>query len=222
MNDKPTDTDIATVADIKPRKRDGRKENSAQTQAALLAAGRKLFGARGFEMTAVGDLCAEAGVTTGALYHHYRDKTGLFAAVAEALDAGLVRHAIAARTQAATKAHDPWQSFLIGVDALLEAGTDPGGRRIGLVDAPAVLGAAGWEAIRDRHGLGAMTRVVAELQAHGLLCAGDPRRIARIVLGMLYGAIESFPADVDAASVAEIRRLTHAMLAGLHRVEDRS
>lgn len=222
MNDAKSFTREANDATLEtipaPRKRDGRKENSAQTQAALLAAGRKLFGVRGFEATSVGDLCTEAGVTTGALYHHYRDKTGLFAAVAEALDAGLVQTAIGARQKAAEKGQDLWQSFLFGIDALLDAGADPSGRRIGIIDAPAVLGAQGWEAIRNRHGLGALTRVLTELQSAGLLVEGDPRRLARVILGMLYGAIETLPENADKATVNEIRAVTHLMLAGLRRV----
>ena len=79
---------------------DGRKSNAAQTQAALKAAGRQLFGQRGYEATALGALCERAGVTTGALYHHFGDKKGLFAAVAEDLDAGLVALTSRARDQA--------------------------------------------------------------------------------------------------------------------------
>ena len=79
---------------------DGRKTNAAATQAALRAAGRTLFGQLGYEATSLGALCAAAGVTTGALYHHFGDKKGLFAAVAEELDAGLVQLTAQARARA--------------------------------------------------------------------------------------------------------------------------
>ena len=60
-----------------------RAEQVAQTRAALVAAGRRLFGRQGFAATSVDDLAREARVTTGALYHHFPNKTKLFEAVFE-------------------------------------------------------------------------------------------------------------------------------------------
>lgn len=204
------------AAAVSPR-RDGRKENAAATQAALCAAGRALFGTVGYEASSVAALCERAGVTAGALYHHYRDKKGLFAAVAEQLDAELARRAGAAVAEALARGDGAWDAFLAGVDTMLAAGNDAGARRIGLADAAAVLGADVWLAIRERHGLGAMMAAVGNLQAAGVCAPGQPRRLARIALGMLYGAIEALPDDsVSAASaMAETRRVTHAMLATL-------
>src|SRR6202171_5859539 len=58
-----------------------RAEQVAQTRAALVAAGRRLFGENGFRATSVEDLAREARVTTGALYHHFPTKTAVFEAV---------------------------------------------------------------------------------------------------------------------------------------------
>ena len=207
------------VREEAPEKRDGRKENAAATQAALRAAGRRLFGSRGYEATSLGALCTEAGVTTGALYHHFGDKKGLFAAVAEELDSDLVKLVGQAVARALTQGKDPWAAFLTGIDTLLAAGVDPGGRRIGLVDASAVLGAKGWLEIRERQGLGAMIQTVTGLQALGLIEPGDPVRLARIILGMLYGAIEALPEDPAQVqtALAETKQFTHAMLRSLCR-----
>ena len=200
-----------------PEKRDGRKENAAATQAALRAAGRRLFGQAGFEASSIGELCAQAGVTAGALYHHFGDKKGLFAAVAEELDAALASNAGAASAAVMGQGGSMWDAYLAGVDVLLEAGADPAARRIGLCDASAVLGVAGWLAIRERHGLGAMTAAVRNLQAAGIFAAGDAKRLARIALGMLYGAVEALPDEPTLLrkAMAETRRITHAMLATL-------
>lgn len=196
---------------------DGRKANAESTRAALRAAGRQLFGQLGYEATALGAICAQAGVTTGALYHHFGDKKGLFAAVAEELDAGLVRLASRARERALAQGADAWGAFLAAMDAFLEAGLNPEGRRIGLTDAPAVLGTQGWLEIRERQGLGAMVQTVEALQAQGLLQAGDSRLRARLILGLLYGAVEALahdPKTVDAA-LSDARPLLHAMLEGM-------
>ena len=211
-------SELATAPRASNAKRDRRKENAEATRAALCGAGRKLFGANGFEATSVGELCAEAGVTTGALYHHYRDKKGLFAAVAEQLDAGLVRLAQAASAKAMSDRPDPWSAFLASVDAFLRAGLDPGGRRIGLTDAPAVLGSEQWAAIRERHGLGAMAATVRALQQAKIVIEADPDRLARMVLGVLYAAVEALPSTPtadNAAALSEVRAVTHRLLAGL-------
>lgn len=196
---------------------DGRKANAEATQAALRAAGRRLFGELGYDQTALGALCAQAGVTTGALYHHFGDKKGLFAAVAEALDAALVGLVQAAMAQAAQAGATPWDAFLAGMDAFLAAAQDPHARRIGLTDAPAVLGTQAWQAIRERQGLGAMVRSVEQLQAQGVLPAGDARLRARMILGLLYGTLEALghdPRPWDEA-LPEARALLHAMLEGV-------
>lgn len=200
-----------------PEKRDGRRENAAVTQAALRDAGRRLFALQGYEATSVGALCAEAGVTTGALYHHYGDKKRLFAAVAEGLERGLVELALRKHMAVLSSGGNGWEAFLASVDVILTAGADPGLRRIGLVEAPAVLGAAGWQAIREQHGHGAMTRTIEGLQTQGLFGPGDPKRLAWLVLGLIYSAVQTLPDDAAAAddALADIRRLVRAMLAGL-------
>jgi AcrR family transcriptional regulator len=196
---------------------DGRKLNAEATQAALRAAGRQLFGQLGYEATALGELCRLAGVTTGAIYHHFGDKKGLFAAVAEELDASLVELATQTRDRALAEGADAWGAFLAAVDAFLQAGQDEQARRIGLTDAPAVLGTQGWLEIRERQGLGAMMQSVSQLQALGILLPGDTRLRARVILGLLYGAVEALADDPREAPLAlqDTRTLLHAMLAGL-------
>lgn len=196
---------------------DGRKANAASTQTALRAVGSKLFGQLGYEATSVGAICSAAGVTTGALYHHFGDKKGLFAAVAEELDAGLVALTARARAQALAAGADPWQAFLTAIDVFLQAGLNAEGRRIGLTDAPAVLGTQAWLEIRERHGLGAMVQTVRGLQSAGLLPGGNVLLRARLILGLLYGAVEALPqqsADAPSA-LADTRALVHAMLEGM-------
>jgi AcrR family transcriptional regulator len=174
---------------------DGRKANAASTQAALRAAGRQLFGEMGYEATSLGAICTAAGVTTGALYHHFGDKKGLFAAVAEELDAGLVALTAQARAKALAGGADAWQAFLAAIDVFLQAGMNAEGRRIGLT----------------------MEQTVRTLQSLGLLPPGDVRLRARLILGLLYGAIEALahqPQDA-ATALADARELVHAMLAGM-------
>jgi AcrR family transcriptional regulator len=217
MRQIETGVPINTTTDPAEPVPDGRKSNAASTQTALRAVGRQLFGKLGYEATSLGAICAGAGVTTGALYHHFGDKKGLFAAVAEELDASLVALTGKAGVQALAQGADPWQAFLAAIDAFLQAGMDPEGRRIGLTDAPAVLGAQAWLEIRERQGLGAMAQTVRTLQSLGLLPQGNVRLQARLILGLLYGAMEALALQtVDTpTALGNARPLVHAMLEGL-------
>lgn len=214
---------VTAVAPARKPAADGRKANAASTQAALRVTGRRLFGQLGYDATSLGALCEAAGVTTGALYHHFGDKKGLFAAVAEELDAGLVALTAQARAQAMAGGADAWQAFMAAIDVFLQAGQSAEGRRIGLVDAPAVLGTQAWAEIRERHGLGATMQNVRALQDQGFLPPGNVRLQARLILGLLYGAIEALAnveEDQVPSALANARVLVHAMLGGLRAAAD--
>ncbi|MDZ7937056.1 MAG: TetR/AcrR family transcriptional regulator [Rhodoferax sp.] len=204
-----------------PTKRDGRKENASATQAALQQAALQWFSAQGYEKAPVGSICADANVTVGALYHHYGDKKGLFAAVVEQVDAQLVQQAFAARQAVIDSGGMPWDAFLASINTVLQAGTNAPLRRLMLVDAPAVLGSKVWGEIRQRQGLGAMCAQIGALQAHGVFQGHDAERLARIVLGALYGGMDSLPAD-DAevrTALGDIQSSLVAMLEGLRDKE---
>lgn len=201
----------------RPTKRDGRRENASATQADLQRAALQWFTEQGFEKAPVGSICADAGVTVGALYHHYGDKKGLFAAVVEQVDAQLVQQAFAARAAVLDAGGSPWDAFLASITTVLQAGTNAPLRRLLLVDAPAVLGAQVWGEIRQRQGVGAMRAQIDALQAQGIFAGNDAERLARIILGALYGGLDSLPAaDADVQdALADIQQSLQAMFEGL-------
>ena len=181
------------------------------------------FSEQGYEKVSVSAICAEANVTAGALYHHYGDKKGLFAAVVEQVDAQLVQAAMAASQAVIQKGGGAWDAFLASIDTVLKAGTNAPMRRLMLVDAPAVLGAQVWGDIRQRQGLGAMRGSIAAIQAHGIFQGHDAERLARIVLGALYGGMDSLPDDEAGVqdSLADTRQCLVAMLEGLRNKDVR-
>ncbi|GGC59994.1 TetR/AcrR family transcriptional regulator [Chelatococcus reniformis] len=114
------------------------RERSDATRAALVAAARALFVEKGYAGTSTPEIVAAAGVTRGALYHHFEDKRALFRAVANQ-EAIAVADAIETAAAADSPAGD---AMLAGSVAYLEAMTVPGRTRLLLTDGPAVLGAA--------------------------------------------------------------------------------
>ena len=84
-----------------------RAEMIEATRAKLLASARQAFGRLGYAQTSMDDLTAEAGLTRGALYHHFGDKKGLLAAVVAQIDAEMDQRLEAISSAVA----DPWQAF---------------------------------------------------------------------------------------------------------------
>lgn len=111
-------------------------ERSATTRRALVAAARDLFIAQSYAGTSTPDLVKAAGVTRGALYHHYMDKQALFRAVIEA-EAEAVAVEVRRRSAAITT---PMQGLRIGGEAFLDAMSVTGRTNLLLIEAPAVLG----------------------------------------------------------------------------------
>lgn len=114
---------------------------AAQTAREVRDVGTELFAARGFAAVSLDDVAQAAGVTRGAVYHHYRSKAGLFQAVAEQLQADVADAVVEAASGAGMSAHDRLRA---GCHAFLDAITAAPAVRVLLVDAPAVVGWQEW------------------------------------------------------------------------------
>ena len=113
---------------------------AAQTARDVLDAGTELFTSRGFAEVSLEDVAQRAGVTRGAVYHHYRSKAGLLRAAAARLQADVAAAVVAAAEQEETAS----AQLRAGCHAFLEAITAAPAVRILLIDAPAVLGWTQW------------------------------------------------------------------------------
>lgn len=123
-------------------------QRSLETRTALIDAARKLFVERSYAGAGTTEIVAAAGVTRGALYHHFADKEALFRAVIEAEAA-----AVAADIEAATPhSLDPLDALAEGVEAFFDAMTIPGRTRLLFIDGPAVFGQRAMAEIDARHG----------------------------------------------------------------------
>jgi len=57
------------------------QQRSEETRARIMESAIKLFSNRGFTASSVDDICAEAGISKGAFYHHFESKQALFLAL---------------------------------------------------------------------------------------------------------------------------------------------
>ncbi len=176
----------------------------------LVAAARELFVMQGFAATSTPAVVQAAGVTRGALYHHFADKAALFAAVVEREAAEVA----AAIRRADLTNLTPLDRLLAGAEAYLAAMAADGRARLLLVQGPAVLGQAEMRAIEARHGDGMLREGLAEAMADGSLPSLPLEPLASL-LGAMFER-----AALDAAEgtkVDDLLRSVRAILIGLSR-----
>jgi AcrR family transcriptional regulator len=196
----------------KPQPR--RAEHASDTRAALVAAARRLFAAHGYDGTGTEQIVAEARVTRGALYHHFRDKADLFrAAMAEA--AGEVALQLTDE-QLASESPSPLGDIREGVSAFLDVCVGGDFQRIVLVDGPRVLGADAWENLVDRYGRGLLEEWLDRAVEADNLDPVPTGALARLLIAMLTEAgLAIARAPEPAATRAELGEVLDRLLTGL-------
>jgi AcrR family transcriptional regulator len=174
-------------------RRETQAARTARTRAALLSAARALFAEKGFAATGREEIAARAGVTRGALYHHFASKTDVAAAVVEQLEGELVDRVVAAaRTGSGVR-----DQLHRGCRAYMDACADPTVARI-LADAPAVLGIEACRALDAAACAPLLAEVFRRAGEEGIAVPGDPEVAAALLLGFLNeaaGLIAATPSD---------------------------
>ena len=187
---------------------------SEATRRRLVATARTLFAERGYAGVATEAIVQAAGVTRGALYHQFRDKADLFAAVAETVQAEIAdRITAGAQGDGPT---DPMATVHAGVRRFLEACADPAVERILLLDGPAVLGWQAWRDLADRYGLGLLQHALQEAIDTGAITPQPVVPLAHVLIGALdecalYVARAPDPAAARQQCTAILQQLLHGL-----------
>ncbi|CAN7204772.1 TetR/AcrR family transcriptional regulator [Ensifer sp. ENS07] len=172
------------------------RERSDTTRAAILDAARGLFVTRGYADTSTPDIVAAAGLTRGALYHHFEDKKALFRAVAE-------REAIAVATsieQATSGDLSARQALKVGARAYFDAMREPGRIRLLLLDGPAVLGKLEMMAIDAANAQRTLEEGIAEAMAPATVSA---ERLSAMA-SLLSAAFDRAALDIADGASSEV------------------
>jgi AcrR family transcriptional regulator len=159
-------------------------EQSDATRSALLSSARRLFTERGYAATSTNEIVGSAGVTRGALYHHFPAKYDLFRAVFEQLEAELADQV----ARAALAGSDALEQLRLGCRAFLDTCLDPAVQRIVIVEGPAVLGWETWHEIEERYGHGLVVAGVAAAVEAGLVERQPVEPLANVLFGALAQA----------------------------------
>jgi AcrR family transcriptional regulator len=210
MESSHTDSMDVKGAPDRPRTKVEQRE---ATTAALIAAARALFAERGYAGVGTEEIVQLAGVTRGALYHHFRGgKEELFQAVLVQVSAETTQRVLLE----AGSQPDPWNELVHGINAFLDACMSPEMQRIVLIDGPSVLGWDAWRAIDAENSLGVIEAVVQSAIDAGQMAPQPTRAVAHVLLGALdEAAMVVARADDPATAREEMGQTLRRLLEGL-------
>lgn len=160
-----------------------RSDMILETRAKLIKAAREAFATKGFAESSMDELTAQAGLTRGALYHHFGDKKGLLEAVIAQIDGEMTARLTAIVDEAKTT----WDGFIDESIAYIEMALEPEIQRIVFLDGPAVLGdPSRWPS--QSSCIMSTQRSIEKLIAEKIVRPVDAPAMARLVMGALLGA----------------------------------
>ena len=184
------------------------------TRGQLIEVATGLFAGHGYEGTSIEAVLTAAGVSRGALYHHFAGKEALFTAVLEA-----VSERVAAQvSEVISGCTDPVDALRTGALGWIDLAGDPVIQQIMLVDAPSVLGWEQWRAMDEGRTVGAMRDMLQAVSDTGRLPAELVGPFAHMILAALDEAAMVVARAPDTrAAVAEERQAVEEFLARLLR-----
>jgi AcrR family transcriptional regulator len=184
------------------------------TTARLIEVACEIFARDGYANAATEEIVHQAGVTRGALYHHFGSKEGLFQAVLRE-----VQRQVGERIEAATAVTPDVEAQLIaGSVAFLEASLDPQVQRIMLIDAPAVLGWALWREYDAEYSMKSLWEGLEALRAEGRLPEVPLEALTHLLSGaMNEAALWIAQAPDPQAALAEGSQALTWLLKSLYR-----
>jgi AcrR family transcriptional regulator len=184
------------------------------TRSQLIEVATGLFADHGYEGTSIEAVLAAAGVSRGALYHHFAGKEALFKAVLEAVSDRVTAEV----TEAVSECTDPVDALRTGAMAWIDLAGDPVIQRVMLVDAPSVLGWEQWRAMDEGRTVGAMRDMLQAVSDSGRLPQELVGPFSHMILAALDEAAMVVARTPDSrAAAAESRQAVVELLNRLLR-----
>jgi AcrR family transcriptional regulator len=184
------------------------------TRGQLVEVATRLFAEHGYEGTSIEAVLAAAGVSRGALYHHFAGKEALFRAVIDALNERITVEI----TEVISGVTDPVDAIRIGARAWIDLAGDPVIQQVMLVDAPSVLGWEQWRAMDEGRTVGAMRAMLQAVSDTGRLPAELVELFAPMILAALDEAVMVIARAPDSrVALAEGHQAVEAFLDRLLR-----
>lgn len=174
----------------------------------LIKISKQLFTERGYDNTTLEDVAKIAGLTRGALYHHFGGKKGLFQAVLENV---LYDYFVQLKKKLRTF-QSPWEKLLELIYDFLQACTTPVISQIVIVDSCSILGMNVLVEIDEKFTMGLIKNILSELKNSKKNISININIMANIIYGStqqlgLYIAQEEDPQKAFLESYSTMKLL---------------
>jgi AcrR family transcriptional regulator len=177
------------------------RERAVTTRAAIVTAARQLFAEAGYHATGTTEIVVRAGLTRGALYHHFADKEDLFKEVFRAIVSELVSRSNSA---AGAEPGDIWSKIVAAYNQYLQlVSSNEEYQRILLIDGPAVLGWARWRDLQSEFVAKGTADALQLLMDHGIVARQSAEPLANLIQAALNDAAMTIAHSPDPAQASK-------------------
>lgn len=152
-----------------------------------------------------------AGITKGALFHHFKNKKALFFEVWRELQTQMDAEARAA-AKAASSSEDPYAAFLAGCKTYISWTMRKDYQQIVLLDGPIVLGLAGWYEADHELGQENVRAGIDHLVSKGKISPHRAESLCVLLQGALNGAGFAFGRNIPGITAESVLEAFESML----------
>lgn len=168
-----------------PKATGSRAARAKTTRDAIIKAARSLFGKAGYHSASTPEIVQLAGVSRGALQHHFPMKEDLFLAVFHDVQQDLMQRA-AATPVTSPEAGELWSSFLRNLDTFMAGVSSSEIQKILLIDGPVVLGWSRWRDLDAHYGLPSIIDAIEDGIAAGQVRQQPSKPLAHLILALIH------------------------------------
>ncbi len=172
---------MTTTKIKKAAKRIPNEQRSKETLSKLIQIAKELFSSQGYANTSLEDIVQRAGMTRGALYHHFKGKKGIFQAVFEDVLSEISNRII----QVEKRTDNSWDKFVFCAYAFFESCVDSELQQIILIDGPAVLGWQTWREIDEKKTIDPLRMHLNELIERGIIISMPLEPLTHLISGAI-------------------------------------
>jgi AcrR family transcriptional regulator len=189
-----------------------RDEYAERTRMEILQSARSAFAKTGFAASSLQQIAKNAGVTRGALYHHFKNKEDIFLAVFRILQAEMIEKL---GCGVSTHTGDSWTGVSGILSAFLENSQNDEYRQIVLIEGPGALGWAQWRKVEEEYALGFIGDLIDRLTEEGNIIPANRDALASMVLGVTIESSLALAMNDGAYTAADIQQIAERMVFGL-------
>lgn len=191
------------------------KSETEETIQLLLRTGKRHFAKHGYAKSALEDIVNDSGLTRGALYHHFKNKKGLFYAIIESIQKKIADNI----EQQASTSSDQWEQLSLGCRAFITSAIEPDHKQIILIDGPAIIGWNSWCQLDANHSMKLLYSQLEQMQKNGCFLSLSVESLTHSLSGAMNESALWIAEQGSSDSIDEAMQILEVYFEGLKRAK---